>query len=119
MAEVECDVDAVKQVLYNVVDNALKYGRGEEQNLLVASCTEGKSQVLISLRDHGQGVLPKRLKSIFDPFYRAGSELTRSQKGTGIGLSLARDLVTRMDGSIRASNRSPGLEVQIGLPIAQ
>ena len=117
--EIECDVDAVKQVLYNVVDNALKYGRGEKQNLLVASCTAEKGEVLISLRDHGRGVQPKRLRNIFDPFFRAGSELTRSQKGTGIGLSLARDLMTRMDGSIRASNRSPGLEVQIGLPVVR
>ena len=58
------------------------------------------------------------LEQVFEPFFRAGSELTRRQTGTGIGLSLVRDLVKRMGGHVRARNTSPGFEVHITLPAA-
>jgi signal transduction histidine kinase len=55
---------------------------------------------------------------VFAPFFRGESEHTRTHQGTGIGLALVRDLVQRMDGRVRALNRSPGLEIRILLPRA-
>jgi signal transduction histidine kinase len=48
------------------------------------------------------------MKAIFEPFYRAETELTRSSKGTGIGLALVRGLVDRMGGSVRGENAQTG-----------
>jgi signal transduction histidine kinase len=71
--------------------------------------------VLVSLRDYGSGVAEFQLHTLFEPFYRGGSELTRRQQGTGLGLALVRDLVGLMRGTVQAVNRSPGFEVRISL----
>ena len=58
---------------------------------------------------------PGQLESLFEPFFRGESELTRRQKGTGLGLALVRDLVELMNGSVRGVNRAPGFEIRIAL----
>ena len=72
-------------------------------------------RVVVRVRDHGPGVAPDQLDAIFEPFFRGGDELTRRQKGTGIGLALVRDLVELMHGDVRGENRAPGFEVRIAL----
>jgi len=112
---VRLDADAVKQVLFNVLDNALKYGRGREQQAIVVSCSAQDAGVVVSVRDFGPGVAEEQLHTVFEPFFRGESELTRRQKGTGLGLSLVRDLVALMNGEVRGVNREPGFEVRIAL----
>jgi signal transduction histidine kinase len=113
---VQLDDDALKQVLFNVVDNALKYGDdGQGQPLLHVECRREGGGVLVAVRDHGPGIAERQLHAIFEPFYRGEDELTRRKQGTGIGLSLVRDLVERMHGKVTGLNRSPGLEVRIAL----
>jgi signal transduction histidine kinase len=110
------DGDALKQVLFNVLDNALKYGRRDGKGRLEVCCSgDSNGWVNLSVRDHGPGIAASDLDTIFEPFYRAEDELTRRKQGTGIGLSLVRDLVERMQGRVRGLNRTPGLEVQIAL----
>jgi signal transduction histidine kinase len=113
---VQLDVDALKQMLFNVLDNALKYGRGEADAKIEVACSaDASGGVLVSVRDYGSGVAESQLHTLFEPFYRGGSELTRRQQGTGLGLALVRDLVAVMRGSVQAVNRSPGFEVRISL----
>jgi signal transduction histidine kinase len=112
---VEIDADAFKQVLFNVIDNALKYGRGAAPRAIELRCGQEHGRVVVRVRDHGPGVAADQLESIFEPFFRGGDELTRRQKGTGIGLSLVRDLVELMHGEVQAVNREPGFEVRIAL----
>lgn len=116
---VQLDVDAFKQVLFNVVDNALKYGRDGRTGTLEVTCAEADDGVTVSVRDFGPGIAEGQLQTIFEPFFRGESELTRRQKGTGIGLALVRDLVERMNGYVRGINRSPGLEIRIALSPAR
>lgn len=116
---VQLDVDAFKQVLFNVVDNALKYGREGRTGTLEVTCAEADGGVTVSVRDFGPGIAEGQLQTIFEPFFRGESELTRRQKGTGIGLTLVRDLVERMNGYVRGINRSPGLEIRIALSPAR
>jgi signal transduction histidine kinase len=115
---VELDADAFKQVLFNVIDNALKYGRGAGPHRVELYCGAEHGRVVVRVRDHGPGVAEAQLEAIFEPFFRGGDELTRRQKGTGIGLSLVRDLVELMHGEVRGENRSPGFEVRIALAAA-
>lgn len=118
MDPVAVDPDALKQVLYNILENATKYGAGEDVQRVVLEWGEVDRAAHIKIRDFGPGVPPENLKRIFQPFFRGQNELTRNQKGTGIGLSLVRDLVSLMDGTVEVRNRNPGFEVVLQLPLA-
>jgi len=108
---VRFDRDAVIQVLFNLVDNAMKYA-GREHPEVVLSLARRGDAVALAVRDRGPGVPGPQLSRIFEPFYRGGSELTRSTRGTGIGLALVKELGERM--GARVSGRNPeegGFEV--------
>lgn len=111
------DRDALTQVLFNLLDNALKYGRGGGERRIEIRCEPVREGVQLSVIDRGPGVAKQQLGAIFEPFYRAQNELTRTQPGTGIGLSLVRGLVQRMHGRVEGLNREPGFEVRITLPV--
>jgi len=99
--------DALVQVVFNLVDNAVKYGRGESARIEV-SCRRAGEGVAIGVRDHGAGVPREELGRILEPFYRRGDELTRSAQGAGIGLALVRALVQEMGGALRVVNADGG-----------
>lgn len=112
--------DALTQVVFNLLDNALKYSQRAAQRAIEVRCEpEAKGGVCLVVADRGPGVPAGQLELIFEPFYRAQNELTRTQKGTGIGLSLVRGLVTRMQGTVQGRNLAPGFEVRVTLPAAQ
>jgi signal transduction histidine kinase len=73
--------------------------------------------VSVRVADRGPGVAPQHLRQIWQPFYRAERELTRTHKGTGIGLALVRGLVERMGGEVTGRNTNPGFEVRVSLPL--
>jgi two-component system phosphate regulon sensor histidine kinase PhoR len=128
LLEVECeadlpaaqfDRDAPTQVLFNLLDNALKYGRaGTERSIRVRCARVPDGCVQVSVSDRGPGVDDSQLAAFFEPFYRAQNELTRTQQGTGIGLSLVRGLVQRMRGQVAGRNCRPGFEVSVTLHAA-
>ncbi|MCV3764724.1 sensor histidine kinase [Rhizobium sp. TRM95796] len=93
----------VGQVLFNLLDNAVKYGGDEPIN--VYARRDGKD-VVISVTDLGKGIPPEDLDRIFEKFYRRGKPDGRAP-GTGLGLSIARGFVEAMGGKIHAE--SPAL----------
>jgi signal transduction histidine kinase len=106
--------DALRQVLWNLVDNAVKYARDSTPKLIALCVRRDGGDVCVNLRDHGPGVAPRHLDRIFEPFYRGESELTRRSTGTGIGLALVRGLVERMGGRVSGRNLPDGgFEVEI------
>jgi signal transduction histidine kinase len=106
--------DALMQVLWNLVDNALKYARDASPKRIALRGWADSSGVHLAVRDHGPGVSPRHLGRIFEPFYRGESELTRRSKGTGLGLALVRGLVERMGAHVGGRNLSDGgFEVEI------
>jgi signal transduction histidine kinase len=109
------DRDALTQILFNLLDNALKYGAAPERRIVVRCERSEHGGVRVSVADQGQGVDDSQLSAIFEPFYRAQTELTRTQQGTGIGLALVRGLCTRMQAHVLGRNRNPGFEVQVTL----
>ncbi|MDH4438990.1 MAG: sensor histidine kinase KdpD [Rhizobium sp.] len=94
----------IGQVLFNLLDNAVKYGGDEPIN--VYARRDGKD-VLISVTDLGKGIPPEDLDRIFEKFYRRGKPDGRAP-GTGLGLSIARGFVEAMGGKIHAE--SPALK---------
>ena len=105
---VRYDRDALLQVLFNLVDNAMKYARSGDARRVVIEVRRGEGGVLLSVRDFGPGVARRHLPRIFEPFYRGEDELVRSTKGTGIGLALVRDLAQRMGAGVRGDNAEGG-----------
>jgi signal transduction histidine kinase len=90
------DADRIQQVLANLLDNAVKYGGGSPVRVRVDP-TDGV--VRLSVRDEGPGLSRADQERIFEKFYRAGPQLTRTG-GTGLGLYISRELVRRMGGRL-------------------
>ena len=95
-------------MLFNLLDNGLKYAKSAEQKELRVDALTIGDRVVVRVTDHGPGVAKKHLGSLFEPFYRGESELTRTAKGTGIGLALVRGLVDRMGGRVVGRNGPRG-----------
>jgi signal transduction histidine kinase len=120
LPRVHYDRDAITQILFNLVDNALKYARGADLKTIEIRLAAKSNGVELGVRDHGPGVSPSQCERIFEPFYRIGEELTRTTEGTGIGLALVRELSSEMGGSVRAARPTQGgFEVVVTLPPAQ
>jgi signal transduction histidine kinase len=101
-----------------LIDNAIKYGRGGDAPLVSLGCRRVGDAVELAVRDRGPGVPDKELRAIFEPFHRVENELTRSAKGTGIGLALVKSLGERMGAAVRARNLPQGgFEVALGFRI--
>ncbi|HTP29277.1 MAG TPA: ATP-binding protein, partial [Anaeromyxobacteraceae bacterium] len=103
------DPDRVKQVLLNLMSNAVKF---TSQGTVTVSCSllDGKTRaptLRFEVRDTGAGISPEHQAMIFDPFYQADASMSRSHGGTGLGLSISRELVRLMDGQIGVES-APG-----------
>ncbi len=116
LPSVAFDRDALQQILINLVDNALKFARNAEDKTVNLACELVGDELLLRVRDHGPGMPAVQVGKIFQPFFRGERELTRSTKGTGIGLALVQGLAQEMGGRVTARNHpSGGFEVSITL----
>ena len=95
---VHADRTRVKQVMINLLSNAIKYNR--DGGTVTVSCVKsGEHRVRVSVTDTGNGLTPKQMTQLFQPFNRLGQE-SSSKEGTGIGLVVTKQLIELMDGSI-------------------
>ena len=116
---VSTDLDKVRQVLVNLVENAIKYspdgGRVE-----VGVEARDDEFVRFHVRDEGLGVPPEDQERIFEKFYRADPQMTRGVGGTGLGLYICKELIDRMGGTIWVeSNDGKGSTFVFDLPTAE
>jgi signal transduction histidine kinase len=94
--EAAFDPDSLRQVLLNLLDNAAKYGpRGQE---IVVGASSGNGTVRLFVEDQGPGIPEGQREQVFERFYRLPREAASAIAGTGIGLSVVRDLVAREGG---------------------
>ena len=84
----------------------------------IESCPRGGDLVVTRILDNGRGIPPKLRRKIFGRFVRLGSELERSQTGTGLGLFIVRNLVKRLRGRVLVRDRGdqPGTVFEVQLP---
>ena len=111
------DAQLLEQVLFNLLDNAHKYGG--DQGVAVHARAQG-GEIVISVTDEGPGVKPADLERIFEKFFRAGRADGR-KPGTGLGLSICRGLVEAMGGTIKAESpavKRRGTRIVVRLPAA-
>ncbi len=114
---VSADSQKLGQVLLNLLSNAVKFtpigGR------IVVSATRADGRVLISVKDTGPGIPAERLRAVFQPFIQVDSTLTRVHGGSGLGLSISRELAHAMGGTISVkSEPGAGAVFTVSLPAA-
>jgi PAS domain S-box-containing protein len=100
------DADRLRQVLANLVENAIKYS--PDGGLVEVSIEALDDRVRFAVRDEGLGIPSSEHERIFTKFYRLDPDLTRGVGGTGLGLYICRELVRRMEGRIWVAARSTG-----------
>lgn len=113
------DTDKMDKIIYNLLSNAYKYNvEGGKIGLDVRKeLVEGKNFIVIKVKDTGPGIEPEKLAGLFKRFYE-GDYRRFNTKGTGIGLSLTKDLVTLHNGTISvASEVGKGTEFTVRIPI--
>ena len=102
---VRSNPDEVYQVIYNLVDNAVKYSGGGD---VAVHLTREKDTVVLSVADNGPGIPEQDIGRIFERFYRVDKARSRAAGGTGLGLAIVKDTVCRRGGSVEAANREGG-----------
>jgi signal transduction histidine kinase len=105
LPDVVFDREAMEQVMHNLLDNAYKYS-GDSREIEVHLLSKG-NKIIISVRDNGVGIRKEDHDKIFSRFYRAGEELTQTVKGSGIGLTIVKQIVEAHHGEITVES-SPG-----------
>lgn len=108
------DSDAMELVFENLIHNTLKYA--PDSKFGISACIKGRS-AQIEVYDTGQGLDDIEMAHVFKKFYRAGNEETRSQKGTGLGLYLVKEVIRLHQGTIKLKQNKPsGLRFVIEIP---
>lgn len=101
-----------QQILANLLDNAVKHGKG----CVGVELARENGDAIVRVHDQGPGIPPHELERVFHRFYRG--DRSRSQPGTGLGLAIAKHLVVLHGGTIRAYNRAAGgATFEVRLPI--
>ena len=98
LPHIAADLDKARQVLFNLVENAIKYS--PEGGRVGVEVDEHDGNVRFAVRDEGLGIAPDDHDRIFEKFYRADPQMVRGVGGTGLGLYICKELVGRMGGKI-------------------
>lgn len=114
------DRNRIKQVLINLIDNAIKYGR-ENGNIWVA-LLDGKRKVLVTVADDGPGISQEHQHRIFERFYRIDKSRSRENGGSGLGLAISKHIVEAHRSTIMVSSelgQGTSLQFKLAKPKAQ
>lgn len=112
--QVEGDVHALKRVIGNLIDNAVKYGGGGEVRVIRAA-----GEMVIEVEDDGPGLAPDEREQVFKPFFRTEAARTLDAGGVGLGLALSRSIARAHGGDIGLEVRQRGLVAVVRLPLAE
>lgn len=113
--ELEFVADEFRQMMINLIDNAIKYS--EPANRVEVTLSEQDEVVTIQVRDHGYGIPEKDVDRIFERFYRVDKSRSKEKGGTGLGLAIVKHIVHNNRGTIAVSSQvGEGTEFKISLP---
>ena len=119
--EIKAEVDPkrLRQVLVNLIDNGIKFSKKDAEDKYVKVKLEKKEDsILISVEDNGIGIPKDKLEKIFEKFYRVDSSLTYEISGTGLGLTIAKEIVELHGGRIWAeSEEGKGSTFYVEIPL--
>jgi signal transduction histidine kinase len=101
------DLEELRTVLANLLDNAVKYS-GQAVRITVAAVSPAPHTVWVRVQDHGAGIPKRQLKRIFNRFYRVQSLGIKTVKGTGLGLYIVRTIARAHGGRVFAHSEGEG-----------
>jgi len=101
---VRADAERIQQVLFNLVDNAIKYGRVEGR-VWIKTRVAPERMIEVSVCDNGPGIPPDSIDRVFERFYRVDKARSREQGGTGLGLSIVKHIVQSHGGEVWAESQ--------------
>jgi signal transduction histidine kinase len=105
LPSIQADRAAIIQAITNLIDNGIKYS-ARAKKLCVRGFTD-KQYLIIAVQDFGVGIRPEEIDKVFERFYRGGDELTRTVKGSGLGLTLVKQIVQAHHGTVQVESE-PG-----------
>ena len=113
---VNADQARIQQVLYNLLDNAIKFSHKDSE--IHIKTTEHRDKVAISVKDFGIGIPKDGLKKIWERFYKTDLSRGKDKKGTGLGLSITKEIITAHNENINVtSTEGAGTEFTFTLPL--
>ena len=115
---VSADMAKIQQVLYNLIDNAIKFSHHD--SVITIETTLKNEKVFVSVKDRGVGIPKESLGKIWERFYKSDSSRGRDKKGTGLGLSIVKDIISAHNENINViSTEDVGTEFIFTLPLAK
>lgn len=115
---VSADMSKIQQVLYNLIDNAIKFSRPDSS--ITIETTEKNEKVFISVKDTGIGIPKDSIKKIWERFYKTDLSRGKDKKGTGLGLSIVKEIISAHEENINViSTEDVGTEFIFTLPLAK
>ncbi len=114
---VHADMTKIQQVLYNLLDNAIKFSHKDSD--IKIETVEKHNKVLVSVKDSGIGIPKESIRQIWDRFYKTDLSRGKDKKGTGLGLSITREIIRSHGENINViSTEGEGSEFIFTLPIS-
>ena len=118
---VTADRDRLRQVLTNLMDNAIRFTEEGQIKISVSSgppTPDGADTIAISLADSGVGIAADEIEAVFERFQQVDGSITRAHGGSGLGLAICEDLVKLMNGNITVSSEMGlGTSFTVTLPV--
>jgi signal transduction histidine kinase len=115
---VNADMGKIQQVLYNLIDNAIKFSHSNA--VIKVETTEKKNKIFVSVKDSGIGIPKEDQKQIFERFYKSDLSRGKDKKGTGLGLSIVKEIIKAHNENINViSTVGVGTEFVFSLPVAK
>lgn len=114
---VSADMTKIQQVIYNLIDNAIKFSHHD--SVITIETTVKNEKVFVSIKDRGVGIPKESLSKIWERFYKSDSSRGRDKKGTGLGLSIVKEIISAHNENINViSTEGVGTEFIFTLPLA-
>ena len=113
------DAKLIEQVIYNLLENAVKHTKVQEE--IKVSCRYTEKDVIVEVKDGGEGILEEDIPNIFQIFYTSSTRPSDVKKGIGLGLTICKTVITAHGGTIKAENRkdSKGAVFTFTLPLEE
>ncbi len=115
---VSADLDKIQQVLYNLVDNAIKFSHPDSS--ITIETTEKNGKMFISVKDTGIGIPKESIPKIWERFYKTDLSRGKDKRGTGLGLAIVKEIISKHNENINVvSTVGVGTEFIFTLPLAR
>ena len=115
---VHADLTKIQQVIYNLLDNAIKFSH--RNSLIKIETTEKHNKIFVSVKDSGIGIPKESINLVWDRFYKTDISRGKDKKGTGLGLSITREIIRAHGENINViSTEGVGSEFIFSLPISE